>query len=79
MTVDGSALAPIIRSGERGNPLGEPSLRLTTHDILRAREVATRLGIMRAGRIVHLIDPAPADLGELEQLYLKAMDHDLVE
>jgi ABC-2 type transport system ATP-binding protein len=46
---------------------------MATHDIFRAREVSSRIGIMRDG---HLIDTMPAgqlDAGQLENLYLNYM------
>lgn len=49
------------------------ALLATTHDIFRAKDVATRIGIMRHGRLVDLIDPAQLSGPELEQVYLTHM------
>ncbi len=46
---------------------------LTSHDLFRARETATRLGIMRSGRLLHLVDAATVNHAGLEQLYLESM------
>jgi len=48
---------------------------MATHDLFRAKESGTRLGIMRAGRLVQTL--ATSDIGhaDLEQLYLEHM-HD---
>jgi ABC-2 type transport system ATP-binding protein len=46
---------------------------VTTHDLLRARETATHIGIMRAGRLVHLVETAGIALPDLERLYLDTM------
>jgi ABC-2 type transport system ATP-binding protein len=49
------------------------ALLVSTHDIFRAKEVAHRIGIMRHGRLVDMVDPARLSAGELEQLYLTHM------
>lgn len=49
------------------------ALLISTHDIFRARDVASRIGIMRHGRLVDLIDPAALRGEELQQLYLTHM------
>ena len=46
------------------------ALLVSTHDIFRAKEVASRIGIMRHGRLVDMVDPAKLTAAELEQLYL---------
>jgi ABC-2 type transport system ATP-binding protein len=46
---------------------------LTTHDLFRARETATRLGIMRSGRLLHVLDAATLSHAELEQIYVESM------
>lgn len=46
---------------------------LATHDIFRAREVGTRVGIMKAGRLVETLDPKAITGGELEDIYLAHM------
>lgn len=49
------------------------ALLISTHDIFRAKDVATRIGIMRHGRLVDMIDPSRLSASELEQLYLTHM------
>lgn len=44
-----------------------------THDIFRAREDARRIGIMKRGRLVALLNAADIGHAELEQLYLDHM------
>ncbi|HTU13061.1 MAG TPA: ABC transporter ATP-binding protein [Allosphingosinicella sp.] len=52
---------------------GGTALLIATHDIFRAKDVATRIGIMRHGRLVDLIDPTSLSGSELEQVYLTHM------
>jgi ABC-2 type transport system ATP-binding protein len=49
------------------------ALLVSTHDIFRAKEVATRIGIMRHGTLVDMVEPAALSATELEQLYLTHM------
>lgn len=44
---------------------------MATHDLFRAREDATRIGILRAGRLATEFTPADLEHVDLEQLYLK--------
>ncbi len=46
------------------------AILMSTHDIFRARSVATKIGIMRRGRIVREIEPQTLGEGDLERLYL---------
>jgi ABC-2 type transport system ATP-binding protein len=46
---------------------------LTTHDLFRAREIASRLAIMRAGRLVATLDAATIDHAGLERIYVEHM------
>ncbi len=48
---------------------------MATHDIFRAREVSSRIGIMKAGELVHELSSGELDAYELEKLYLNYM-HD---
>ncbi|MEO1081071.1 MAG: ABC transporter ATP-binding protein [Pseudomonadota bacterium] len=48
---------------------------MATHDVFRAKEIGTRIGIMKAGRLVELLDPATLDAREIEHIYLAHM-HD---
>jgi ABC-2 type transport system ATP-binding protein len=49
------------------------ALLISTHDIFRAKELATRIGIMRHGRLIDMVEPLQLSAGELEQLYLTHM------
>lgn len=46
---------------------------MATHDLLRARAVGTRVGIMRRGRLVDTRATDALDYGELERVYLELM------
>jgi ABC-2 type transport system ATP-binding protein len=47
---------------------------MATHDIFRAKEVGTRVGIMREGELVDVRPTAALNAQELEQLYLTHMN-----
>ena len=49
---------------------------MTTHDLFRAKEVGHRLGIMRSGRLVDLLDTESVEHRDLETLYLRHMHAD---
>ncbi|MEM9832774.1 MAG: ABC transporter ATP-binding protein [Bacteroidota bacterium] len=49
------------------------AILMATHDLFRAKESGTHIGIMRAGRLVHSLKSNEISLGELEQLYLETM------
>jgi ABC-2 type transport system ATP-binding protein len=49
------------------------ALLVSTHDIFRATELATRIGIMRHGRLVQWIDPKALTPKEIESVYLAHM------
>lgn len=46
---------------------------MTTHDIFRAKELGGRIGIMRSGRLVEVLDATAIDARDLERLYLHHM------
>lgn len=46
---------------------------MATHDIFRAREVSSRIGIMKNGELVHELASGDMDAYELEKLYLDYM------
>lgn len=48
---------------------------MVTHDLFRAREVATQLGIMEHGHLVELLDPKTVAPDEIERRYLAAVNH----
>ncbi|WP_260597432.1 ABC transporter ATP-binding protein [Sphingomonas endolithica] len=46
---------------------------MVTHDLFRAREVGTRIGLMREGRLQRVVVAADITAAELEDLYLEEM------
>lgn len=46
---------------------------MATHDIFRAKEVGTQVGIMREGELVDVLGTTGLDANELEKLYLNYM------
>lgn len=52
------------------------AILMATHDIFRAKEVASRIGMMKAGRLVDQIDSASLGHAELEAVYLEHMRDD---
>ncbi|MEM7584943.1 MAG: ATP-binding cassette domain-containing protein [Acidobacteriota bacterium] len=48
---------------------------MATHDLFRAKEIGHRLGIMKQGRLLDVLDASAVDHGQLEQIYLDHM-HD---
>jgi ABC-2 type transport system ATP-binding protein len=46
---------------------------MATHDLFRAKEVGTRVGIMREGELIDVRPTAALNANELEQLYLTYM------
>jgi ABC-2 type transport system ATP-binding protein len=57
----------------RETAAGGTALLISTHDIFRAKDVATRIGIMRRGQLRAMIDPARLSASELEAIYLAHM------
>ena len=49
------------------------AILMATHDIFRAKEMATRIGIMKEGNLEAVIDPNDISANELEALYLKTV------
>jgi ABC-2 type transport system ATP-binding protein len=49
------------------------ALLISTHDIFRARDLADRIGIMRQGRLVDMVQPSGLTGAQLEALYLDHM------
>jgi ABC-2 type transport system ATP-binding protein len=47
------------------------AILMATHDIFRAKEVAHRIGIMKEGNLVSVIDAKDISANELEKLYLQ--------
>lgn len=49
------------------------AILMATHDIFRAREVASHIGIMRQGNLVTVIEADKISANELEDLYLQTV------
>jgi len=49
------------------------AILMATHDLFRAKESGTHIGIMKAGELVHNIKSDDISLNELEKLYLETM------
>lgn len=49
------------------------AILMATHDIFRAKEVASRIGIMKEGTLQSVIEAASISANELETLYLKTV------
>lgn len=50
------------------------AILMTTHDLFRAKETGTHIGIMKAGVLIHSLKSDEIKLNELEQLYLETMN-----
>ncbi|UUS13758.1 hypothetical protein NMB32_17765 [Stenotrophomonas sp. CD2] len=57
-----------MRQRDRGT-----AILMATHDLFRAREVATTIGLMRAGRLRRTLDASTITANDLESLYLEEM------
>ena len=49
------------------------AILLATHDIFRAMELGTTIGIMKSGELVERLDPGSVTGAELEKIYLESM------
>ena len=49
------------------------AILMATHDLFRAREIATRVGIMRGGQLCRELAPSELTATDLEQIYLEEM------
>jgi len=49
------------------------AILMATHDIFRAREVATHIGIMKQGNLMTIIEATSISANELENLYLQTV------
>jgi len=49
------------------------AILMATHDLFRAKEVGTRVGIMKKGTLRAELDPKEMDHAELERIYLEHM------
>ena len=51
---------------------------MTSHDLFRAKESGTRVGIMREGRLLEELSSRDVSHTDLEELYLELMSDDFV-
>ncbi|KPG80428.1 ABC transporter ATP-binding protein [Stenotrophomonas maltophilia] len=58
----------IVRQRDRGT-----AILMATHDLFRAREVATTIGLMQAGKLRRTLDASTITANDLESLYLEEM------
>lgn len=49
------------------------AILMATHDLFRAKETATRIGIMRGGELLQELQPSEIGHADLESLYLQQM------
>ncbi len=49
------------------------AILMATHDVFRAKEIGSRIGIMKDGRLIDMLDASALDAGEIERLYLDHM------
>lgn len=49
------------------------AILMATHDLFRAKESGTHIGIMKAGQLIHSLKSDEISLTELEELYLETM------
>ena len=49
------------------------AILMSSHDIFRARQIADRVGIMRNGKIIKVLEQKELESVDLEQIYLDAM------
>ncbi len=52
------------------------AILMATHDLFRAKEIASHIGIMRNGELKHQFVASELSLSELEQHYLEAMNYE---
>lgn len=70
--LDPSAANDLVRV-LRDTSEGGAALLISTHDLFRAKDLASRIGIMRHGRLVETVEPERVTGRELEDLYLTHM------
>ncbi len=54
------------------------SILMVTHDLFRAKEVANRVGIMKAGQLVEVLDANTVSHSELERIYVETISAPLL-
>ena len=52
------------------------SVLMSSHDVFRAKAIADRVGIMRRGKLIEVLDREALDKVNLEQIYLEYMAED---
>ncbi|MEM7552316.1 MAG: ABC transporter ATP-binding protein [Bacteroidota bacterium] len=52
------------------------AILMATHDLFRAKESGTHIGIMKEGKLIHTLNSNEITLTELEHLYLETMKTD---
>ena len=57
---------------------GGAAILMTSHDLFRAKESGTRVGIMREGRLLEELSSRDVSHTDLEELYLELMSDDFV-
>ncbi len=53
--------------------VNDVSILMATHDLFRAKESGTHIGIMKEGKLIHNLKSEEVSLTELENLYLETM------
>ncbi len=51
------------------------AILMATHDLFRAKEIATRIGIMKSGHLEHEFKADEISLQKLEEVYLQTMNY----
>lgn len=54
------------------------SILMVTHDLFRAKEVANRVGIMKAGQLVEVLDANAVSHSDLERIYVETISAPLL-
>lgn len=49
------------------------AILMATHDVFRAKEIGTRIGIMKGGHLIDILDARKLDAREIENIYLTHM------
>jgi len=49
------------------------SILMATHDIFNAVELATQIGIMKQGRLIHTVQASEISASDLQKLYLQTI------
>lgn len=52
---------------------GGTAMIMATHDIFRAKEIGSRIGIMRGGKILEELDPTEVSHTDIEEIYVRHM------